>query len=104
MRPFPKDATKEEAEAWEKEQDNANDITKVNGRIKNLAREEVRTNLTPVGDALCNMYTHHIMKLLRFADKITDESTKESYLAMIRDEEAMPARFMKTTVPPKKKP
>lgn len=81
--------TLREIEAWEKAQDNSNDIYKVSARIKNLARQGAGANLTPAGDVLCNSYTHVIKSFYDFADKIEDADTKIKLIEKIKSNEGM---------------
>lgn len=86
--------TLEEIEAWEKAQDNANDIYKVSARVKNLARGAVKGNLTAQGDMVVNMFTHVIKSLYDFADTVSDKETKIKLTDLIRRQEEMPANLI----------
>jgi len=88
------DMTKEELEAWEKSQDNSNDIYRVSARVKNLARESAGANLTPVGEALCNTYTHVLLSLYAFAETLKNKKTKMKLIELIRKHEEMPAQVI----------
>lgn len=85
--------TLEEIEAWEKAQDNSNDIYKVSARIKNLARSS-DASLTAVGDMLCNTYTHVAKSFYDFAETISDKETKIKLIELIKKNEIMPAQFI----------
>lgn len=87
--------TPDEAEAFEKEQDNSNDIYKVSARIKNQAREAANGNLTRVGDALCNLHTHVTMSYYMLAETIADPEIKKRLLELARTNESMPADLLK---------
>lgn len=84
----------EEIEAWEKAQDNSNDIYKVSARIKNLARMSVKANLTTQGDMVCNTFTHMIKNLYDFAETIQDKETKIRLMELVKKQEEMPANLI----------
>lgn len=86
--------TLEEFNQWEAKQNNSNDIYKVAARIKNLARQDGRASLTDVGSALCNTYTHVILSFYKFAESMTDETSKQALISLIRKNESMPADFV----------
>lgn len=77
--------TLEEIEKWEKDQDNSNDVYKVNARVKNLARGEGAA-LTPVGDILANTYTHVLLAFYKFADTLNQEDKVRMY-EVVRSQE-----------------
>ena len=85
--------TLQEIEEWEKKQDNSLDIYKVVARVKNLAREG-GGNLTSTGEMLINCYTHVLMALYGFAEKLDDKDVKIKLTELIRANENMPANFM----------
>ena len=89
--------TLEEIEAWERKQDNSNDIYKVKARVKNHARDAMKANVSSVGEMLVNTYVHVLISLYEFADKIQDKETKIKLLELIRKNETMPANFMAAT-------
>lgn len=80
--------TLEEIESLEKGKDNSNDIYKISARVKNLARG-TNVKLTPVGDALCNTYTHVLKSFYDFANTL-DSQTKNRFVNLIRSHEKMP--------------
>lgn len=86
--------SKEEVEDWEKQQDNSNDIYKLAARVKNLARVDGSAALTPVGEALCNTYTHVLKSFYDFADTIQDRNTKRKLYNLIRQNEGMPGNLI----------
>lgn len=88
-----KNMTNEEIVSLEKEQDNSNDIYKISARIKNLARGN-NASLTPMGDILCNTYTHVLKALYIFADTMSDQNTKDKLIRLIRANENMPANVI----------
>lgn len=89
----PKLETKEDIEAWEKAQDNSNDIYRISARVKNLARG-ADASLTPVGEALCNTYTHVLKELYDFAETVKNKKTKAKLLEILRKNEVMPGNFI----------
>jgi hypothetical protein len=90
--------TLEEIKDWEKAQDNATDIYKVSARVKNLARVNGST-LTPVGEALCNLYTHVLKALYDFSDTVTDKEIKIQLVEVIKKQEGMPGNFITSVNP-----
>jgi hypothetical protein len=90
--------TLEEIQDWEKEQDNSTDIYKIAARIKNLARVDGRASLTPVGDSLCNVYTHIIKRLYDFADTLKSEDEKKCLYELVKKSEAMPGDLIRSQV------
>jgi hypothetical protein len=86
--------TLKEIEAWEKAQDNSNDIYKVSARIKNLARQGAGANLTPAGDVLCNSHTHLCKAFYDFAETVEDKDTKIKLMELIRINESMAANVI----------
>lgn len=88
-----KEMSLQEIEAWERKQDNSNDIYKVSARVKNLAREGGAA-LTPQGDMLANTYTHVLLSLYGFAEKIQDATIKINLINLIRSHENMPANLI----------
>lgn len=96
------DMTPEEVKEWEKEQDNSDDIYKIVARVKNHARSKSAT-LTPVGDALCNTYTHVIKSFYDFANSLTDKNDKIRLIELIRKNETMPGDFIMAVTPTKPK-
>jgi uncharacterized protein (UPF0305 family) len=103
--PLPKKAKKEavkpidkmsleEIQDWESKQDNSNDIYKISARVKNLARSDGQAALTPVGDALCNIYTHVLKSFYDFADTIQDKETKIRLIKLIQSQEGMPGNVI----------
>jgi hypothetical protein len=93
-----KDMTLEEIEDWERQQDNSNDIYKLSARVKNLARDNGSAALTPVGEALCNVYTHVLKEFYDFAETIQDKSTKIKLINLIRKNEGMPGNLISSQV------
>lgn len=86
--------TLEEIEAWEKQQDNSNDIYKIKARIKNLVRAESGGSITDVGEMLVNCYVHVMKALYDFADKVEDKETKIKLIGLIQSQENMPGQFI----------
>lgn len=86
--------TKEEIEAWERSQENSNDIYKVNARIKNLAREAVKANLTAQGDMVINSFTHVLKAFYDFAETVQDKETRTKLIALTRLQEGAPALLL----------
>lgn len=84
--------TKEDAEQYEKEQNESNDIYKVAARVKNYARSG-GGQLTPVGEGLCNAFTHTLMTLYNFAETLSEDD-KNRLLAVLKEQEKMPAQFI----------
>lgn len=78
----------EKAPAFPEEQ-----IYAVSARVKNQATMAVNNNLTPVGVALCNTYTHVLMSLYSFANTLPDEH-RDRMKDLIRSHERMPADFI----------
>lgn len=102
-----KDMTAEEIIALETKQDNSNDIYKLSARVKNLARSGGAA-LTPMGDALCNTYTHVLKAFYTFAETMTNQDEKDRFLLLIRRHEDMPSNVIAAAaagvkVKPKKK-
>jgi hypothetical protein len=79
----------EDAEKWEKEQDESSDIYKIKARVVNA----VGANLTPVGEILCNSYTHVMKAFYNFAESLNDID-KERLKELIRSQEGMPANVI----------
>lgn len=94
--------TRDEVEAWEKAQDNSNDLYKVAARVKNLARDN-GGSLTHVGDILCNSYVHVLLALYKFAENLQDEDTKNKLVALIRSHESLPRDIINAAMPKSKK-
>lgn len=88
-----KDMTKEEILAFEAKQDNSNDIYKLSARVKNLARGG-GASLTPMGDALCNTYTHVLKAFYTFAETLTNQDEKDRFIQLIRRHEDMPSNVI----------
>lgn len=86
----------EEIQEWEKKQDNSNDIYKVSARVKNLARSG-NANLTPVGDMLCNTFTHVLKAYYDFAESLQDKEVKIKLIELTRKQEEMPGHFIAAT-------
>lgn len=81
------------------------DIYEVSARIKNLAREAAGS-LSPVGDVLCNTYTHVVMALYNFSETLAP-GDKERLKDLIRANENMPANVIAASAahvkPPKRR-
>lgn len=86
--------TEEERQAWEKAQNESEDIYKVAARVKNEARYAVGKNLTPTGEALCNTFVHMFVALYEFSNKIPDEKLKEELKVLIRKQEQVPGAYV----------
>lgn len=91
--PF-KNMTIEEIEAWEKEQDNSNDIYKIKARVANMARDG-GASLTQQGEMLVNTFVHVLDALYQFAETIPDKDIKIQLIKKIRIQEGMPANLVK---------
>lgn len=91
-KPIPK--TEEELKAWEKAQDESEDIYKVAARVKNEARHGVGANLTAQGEALCNTFVHVFVALYEFSNKIPDENLRNELKALIRKQENAPGGYI----------
>lgn len=70
-------------------QETNNDIYKISARVKNLARGS-GASLTPVGDILCNTYTHVLFALYEYSSKLP-EPHKTELFNLIQKHEGMPA-------------
>lgn len=88
-----KDMSAEEIIAMETAQDNSNDIYKLSARVKNLARGG-GASLTPMGDALCNTYTHVLKAFYTFAETMTNPEEKDRFIQLIRRHEDMPSNVI----------
>lgn len=91
--PVPNKLTNGEILAQEIAQDNSNDIYKLSARVKNLARGN-GMGLTPMGDVLCNTYTHVLKAFYTFAETISDQDTKDKLVRLIRTHEDMPGNVI----------
>lgn len=72
--------------------DGDNSIYKVSARIKNYARSGGLA-LTPVGEGLCNTFTHMILDLYRFAETLPETERKQLEV-IIKRQEQMPGDFI----------
>jgi len=88
-----KKLTDEELISLEKKQNNSNDIYKLSARVKNLARGG-GASLTPMGDALCNTYTHVLKAFYTFAETMTNQDEKDRFIQLIRRHEDMPSNVI----------
>lgn len=61
------------------------DIYAIAARVKNLARQN-DANLTPLGDALCNLYVHIINDFYEFSETLP-EPHKSKLAELIRTRE-----------------
>jgi len=93
--------TLEEIEAWEKANNDSNDIYRLSARVKNLAVIEGKASLTPVGAMLCNTYTHVLKALYDFSETIQDKAVKDRLVEILRNSESMPAKFILASKPRK---
>jgi len=84
--------TIDEIESAEKAEDNSNDIYKISARVKNLARGG-NANLTPMGDMLCNSYTHVLKAFYAFAETL-NQPAKDALVLLIRKHEDMPGNVI----------
>lgn len=84
----------EEIKEWESKQENSNDIYKLSARIKNLARQGGLASLTPVGESLCNVYTHVLKAFYDFAESLPDKEVKIKLVELTRKHETMPGDFI----------
>ena len=66
-----------------------NDIYIINGRVKNKARQMSKGVLTPVGDILCNSYSHILKKLYAFSETLP-EADKIRLKNILEKAEEMP--------------
>lgn len=87
--PF-KDMSLEQIKAWERTQDNSNDIYKVKARVQNHV-SYTGGSLTGVGEMLCNSYVHVLMSLYEFSGKIKDSTTRQELINIVKKSESMPA-------------
>src|SRR5581483_1815949 len=71
-------------------------IYEINARVKNLARGS-GGSLTPVGDMLCNTYTHVLKDFYNFAETLP-EPHKTIMLALISRHEDMPLNVIAAAV------
>lgn len=85
--------TEEELAAWQKAQDESEDLYKIAARVKNLAREGNKV-LTPQGEALCNTYVHVLKSLYEWSNKIPDEALRKELKDFIRSKEDMPGSYI----------
>lgn len=76
----------------------ADDIYQVKARIQNAVQMECGINLNKTGEMLVNTYTHVIVTLYNFADTIKDEETRDNLIKLIKEQEVMPANFIKLTL------
>ena len=83
----------QDIEAWEKKQDNSNDIYKISARVKNLARGSGGV-LTPVGDMLCNSFTHVLKDMYDFFETIPDKDIRIKCIERMRRHEGMPGTLV----------
>jgi hypothetical protein len=80
------------------------EIYSISARVKNYARSSANANLTPVGESLCNTYTHNIKALYMFSHSL-NETDRTNLVALIKEQEKTPAIFIAsipTPVKPKK--
>ena len=89
-----KNMTLEEIESWEKAQNNSNDIYRVSARIKNLARDAIKANLTAQGDMVVNSFTHVVKAFYDFAETVADKETKIKLIELARKQEEAPANLL----------
>lgn len=81
----------EEAEKWEKKQENSNDIYKIKARVKNLTIGN--GNLTPTGEILVNTYVHVLKALYDYAESLP-EQYKNGLEDLLRSHEGMPGNII----------
>jgi hypothetical protein len=84
----------EEIEEWERQQDNSNDIYKVQARVKNAASRAVKANLTPQGIMVCNTFVHMLKLLYDFAATVDDKDTRIKLTNLVKSQEDMPASLI----------
>jgi hypothetical protein len=84
----------EEIEEWERQQDNSNDVYKVQARVKNAASKAVKANLTPQGIMVCNTFVHMLKLLYDFANTIDDKQTRIKLTNLVKSQEDMPASLI----------
>lgn len=94
-------------EEFEKQQNDSTDIYKVAARVKNLARSVPSVNgrssadLTPAGEALCNLYAHVLKSLYDFSETLESPKKEELY-DILRKHEEMPRTLISAMKPSKK--
>ncbi len=79
----------DEIEAWERSQDNSNDVYKIKARVSNLARES-GGQLTGQGEILANTYVHVLKSFYDFANSVKDSDLKIRLNQLIRSHENLP--------------
>jgi len=62
------------------------DIISVAGRVKNHARD-YDAHLTPIGDALCNLYAMNLFEFYNFAKTLKNDSDRANLLVFIYSRE-----------------
>lgn len=78
-------------------------IFAIAARVKNQATLAVGENLTPVGVALCNSYTHVLKSLYGFSHSLPEED-RLRLNSLLRSHEGMPSTFIVATFPAPQKP
>jgi hypothetical protein len=92
----------EEIEAWEKEQDNSNDLFKVKGRIKNHATIG-GASILPAGEGMINSFAHVCKALYDFAETLQNKEEKIKLYELIRKQEIVPSQIISAFTPGKYK-
>jgi hypothetical protein len=82
----------EDAENWEKAQQESSDIYRISARVKNHV-SFTGGSLTPVGEILCNSFIHVMKAFYDFADTLSDID-RERLRELIRKQEGMPANVI----------
>lgn len=91
--PF-KNMSIDEIEAWERKQENSNDIYKIKARVQNLAVGISGGNLTPVGTMMVNSFVHVVKDLYEFAETVQDKSLRIELIERIKRHETMPGTLI----------
>lgn len=80
------------------------DLQRIASRVKNKARMAAQGNLTPVGDILCNSFSHVLNRLHKFANGLP-ENDQLILKVLLRAAEEMPGEVVSAAksqvVPPK---